>query len=325
MSLRRCINCATSLAGDFTKSRTAFQRLPQQLTLSTSQFTRLPTLCPSPNRPRLFTTCIPKPSLPPQPSSKEPATSKAERTLKRFWKKVSVKFNPPSAEVQPHYTVLLDNRPLKTPGGSILRVPHDRPLLASLISHEWNEAKVLKPHTLPFTSLTARAIDGLTLEEDRKKVCSDLLKYFQTDTICFHEDHPPALVRLQKERWDPLLDWIRNEFKVQVKTFQDLLGNNQTLETLEVFSKHLSNLHPIDLAAFERGVLTTKSFMIPVALLSGHLTVEQAAQAAEVEVASQIERWGEVEDSHDVDHADLRRQLGSVSCASKVGKSGTVV
>lgn len=62
--------------------------------------------------------------------------------------------------------------------------------------------------------------------------------------------------------------------------------------------------------------MLTKSFLISVALVSGHLNVQQAAAAAEVEVQSQINRWGSVEDSHDVDQAEMRRTLGSVAIAT---------
>jgi ATP synthase F1 complex assembly factor 2 len=31
-----------------------------------------------------------------------------------------------------------------------------------------------------------------------------------------------------------------------------------------------------------------------------------------LEVLHQTEQWGEVEDTHDVDNADIRRQLGTV-------------
>jgi len=40
--------------------------------------------------------------------------------------------------------------------------------------------------------------------------------------------------------------------------------------------------------------------------------VEAAARAASIEVDWQIRRWGEVEDTHDVEKEDIRRQLGSV-------------
>jgi hypothetical protein len=46
----------------------------------------------------------------------------------------------------------------------------------------------------------------------------------------------------------------------------------------------------------ERATYTTKSFIIALALVCGRITAEQAALASQVEVASQIERWGEVED-----------------------------
>jgi ATP synthase mitochondrial F1 complex assembly factor 2 len=85
------------------------------------------------------------------------------------------------------------------------------------------------------------------------------------------------------------------------------------------------------MTAMERATYATKSFIIALALVKGHLTVEQAALAAQVEVSSQIERWGEVEDSkcciidkchklnfastaHDVDFHDVRRQLGAAAC-----------
>ena len=50
-------------------------------------------------------------------------------------------------------------------------------------------------------------------------------------------------------------------------------------------------------AAFERAVYSSKSFIIALALCRGRLTADQAADAAHVEVRSQIEQWGEVEDS----------------------------
>lgn len=82
--------------------------------------------------------------------------------------------------------------------------------------------------------------------------------------------------------------------------------------------------------ALERATLSTKSFLIGLAVVKRYLNVEQAAQAASVEVDSQIQVWGEVEDStshlphlngqvsdcllaHDVDYQDVRRQLGSAA------------
>lgn len=40
--------------------------------------------------------------------------------------------------------------------------------------------------------------------------------------------------------------------------------------------------------------------------------IEEAAEASSLEVRWQTGMWGEVEDTHDVDKEDVRRQLGSV-------------
>lgn len=53
----------------------------------------------------------------------------------------------------------------------------------------------------------------------------------------------------------------------------------------------------IILGGMERAVYYSKSFVIALAMVRQRLNAEQAAQAALVEVRSQIQRWGEVEDS----------------------------
>ncbi|KAN0063297.1 ATP synthase mitochondrial F1 complex assembly factor 2 [Thecaphora frezii] len=249
------------------------------------------------------------------PGREEASTNKAERTMTRFWKTVTL-VPPSSGRGEEGYTIHLDHRALKTPGGAKLVIPKHRALLASLVAQEWSEqTRTLKSHMLPLTSLAARAIDGCSDPQERKKICKDLLKYLETDTVLFYESTPDILVRLQSQHWDPLLSWASSRFSVPLSPFTSLLGNSHDPSVLPTFSSLLDTLDAFELAAFERAVLTTKSFLIPVALLSGHLDVEQAAQAAEVEVASQIQRWGEVEDSHDVDTSDLRRVLGSVAAA----------
>jgi ATP synthase mitochondrial F1 complex assembly factor 2 len=49
-------------------------------------------------------------------------------------------------------------------------------------------------------------------------------------------------------------------------------------------------------AATERAIYASKSLLIALALVRGKISVEEAALASRVEVASQIQKWGEVED-----------------------------
>lgn len=236
-------------------------------------------------------------------------TNRAEATLKRFWKTVGIDIRDNGI------AVTLDKRALKTPSGNTLLLPKGKRLAATVIANEWeNQEKFLKQHALPMTSIAARAIDALQDEETRKQVQATLLNYLDTDTICFHHDDPPPLVELQQKRWEPVLEWVEATYGVEVKVFDSILLHSQPEQTKKVLGDVIGQMDPWEMAAMERATYVTKSFLIALALVKRHLTVEQAAAAAQVEVESQIQRWGEVEDTHDVDFHDVRRELGSSAC-----------
>lgn len=116
------------------------------------------------------------------------------------------------------------------------------------------------------------------------------------------------LVKLQKEHWDPLISWVSETFGVSVHPITSLLGSSQPTATTSALRAHISSYDALELAAFERAVMATKSFIIALKLLETSRQaqreqgeeqgeewgVEEAAQAAEVEVKSQTEKWGEV-------------------------------
>jgi ATP synthase mitochondrial F1 complex assembly factor 2 len=100
----------------------------------------------------------------------------------------------------------------------------------------------------------------------------------------------------------------------------------QPERTRNVIQNWISGLPPYELVALEKGVLAGKSLLVAVRLVvewSEHFQhlhqhgqrrfgIEDAAEASSLEVRWQTKIWGEVEDSHDVDKEDLRRQLGSI-------------
>ena len=113
----------------------------------------------------------------------------------------------------------------------------------------------------------------------------------------FHEEYPTQLVAQQTQHWDPLLAWARTTFDVDIIVYDGLLGTRQPAPTVLTLGTVVASYDAFRLAAFERAVLATKSYLIALGLTEGFLSVDQAARAAHVEVQSQIDRWGEVEDS----------------------------
>ncbi|CAD6571992.1 MAG: ATP synthase complex assembly protein atp12 [Cyphobasidiales sp. Tagirdzhanova-0007] len=244
-------------------------------------------------------------------STAEPQTSRAERTLKRFWKDVHLVQDGAHGS----WTILLDKRTLKTPSGLKLALPKNKMTAAMVIAHEWDsQENLLKPHSLPLTSLASRALEGMSDPSVRSEVIEALTRYLHTDTVVFHESTTPALTKLQKDHWVPLIDWVNKRYNTKVEIAgEGQLFIRQSPETVEALQKPIRGYDAFTLAAFERAVMASKSYIIALGLLEGQLSADAAAQAAHVEVQSQIERWGEVEDTHDVDHQDVRVRLGSAA------------
>ena len=82
-----------------------------------------------------------------------------------------------------------------------------------------------------------------------------------------------------------------------------------------------------ELVGLERAALAGKSLCVAARLVcewseylradmgeqgDGRFGIEEAAEACSLEVRWQTGRWGEVEDTHDVEREDMRRQFGSV-------------
>ncbi|KAF8959080.1 hypothetical protein BDZ97DRAFT_1839776 [Flammula alnicola] len=226
-------------------------------------------------------------------------TNRAEVTQKRFWKNVGIEHRGDSL------VVTLDNRALKTPSGNTLQLPLHKTLPASLIAAEWDHQEILlKPHALPMTSIVSRAVDAMADEATRAEVRAAL----------FLPQQPRAFGKVAKRALDSSIDWARKSFDVDINVSNSILSVRQPQETQEKLAKVMESFDSWEMAAMERATYASKSLFIALALVKKHLTVEQASLAASVEVNSQIERWGEVEDTHDVDYHDIRRQLGSAAC-----------
>ncbi|TIC47232.1 DNA topoisomerase II [Wallemia mellicola] len=233
----------------------------------------------------------------------------AERTMKRFWKTANV------SNSNGRHIVHLDTRKLRTPAGNVIDLPSNKGALALLIAHEWqSQDKVIKAHALPITSLASRALDSFKDQSERIETCDKLIKYFETDATCYFEDKPSQLVELQEKHWRPIVEWANKRYNTTIHVFENVLASKQPEESRKLLHNEILQFDAFTLAAFERIVMHTKSFLIALAVVDGHLSIEDASQAARVEVLSQIARWGEVEDSHDVDHHDIRKQIGSAAC-----------
>lgn len=248
--------------------------------------------------------------------------------------------------------VMLDTRPVRIGTKQILTLPHSRRALATGIAVEWDQLvtaqQALKQHYIPLTSLAARAIDIEVAEKAndrsiRESIVKVLMRYLSTDTLlCWAPDkslHDPLedtnrnLRQRQREVAEPIIAYLQTHIfpGVDIEPILDedsIMPKSQSKLTQEVIRGWAYGLAPFELAGLERGVLATKSLLIAARLLiewsreyqhlrkqnadSPRFGIVQASEAASMELTHQVQQWGEVEDSHDVQKEDLFRQLGSL-------------
>ena len=94
-----------------------------------------------------------------------------------------------------------------------------------------------------------------------------LMRYLETDTIwcvdldltfdcvlkwgamdSFPHDSPTALVRLQKEHWDPLFTWVKDEFGIELSVAEGLLPAKQNEKALNTLREVLRSMDVWELA-----------------------------------------------------------------------------
>ncbi|KAI0241392.1 ATP synthase mitochondrial F1 complex assembly factor 2 [Lamellibrachia satsuma] len=227
------------------------------------------------------------------------------KNLKRFYKNVSI------SQTQDGFEVNLDQRKLKTPTGVVFRVPSEP--LALMVATEWDaQHETINRHSMHLTSLCNTVIDNPTHRSD-DTVINGILEFLDTDTICYHSDVPTELAELQKQEWDPLIEWVGNRYGVRIKPTTGLGVPHIPKETKDVFRQHLLSYNNWALTGYQNCVECVKSLIITSALIDRHLTVETAVDLARLEQRFQTQRWGSVEWYHDVDVLQTRARLAAAT------------
>ncbi len=226
----------------------------------------------------------------------------SRRTIAKFYRVVSVSAQGGG------YAVLLDDKPMKTPGGRVLVLPTEA--LAEAIAQEWREQDAcIEPAKMPLTGLAHAACDLLPAR--RGEVAEHALGFGRSDLLCYRAENPLELARRQAAAWDPLLDWLREEHGVELRTGSGLRFVDQPAEAIERLAAFVGVLGDWELIALDRAAGLTGSLVLGLAMASGRLDAAGAFAAAHVDEDFQAEKWG-----RDVEAESRRRQMGSELAAA---------
>lgn len=234
------------------------------------------------------------PSTPPDAPSFEPdpvkrAQAAMRRDLpRRFWKDVAL-----DSTVKGHH-VLLDGRPVKTPGKRALVLPKIE--LAEAVAEEWRAQETfLDPATMPLTRLANSVVDGVA---DRfAEVADDAAKYAGTDLVCYRAESPDRLVERQTAGWDPLLDWIEDTHGARLLVAEGIVHVAQDGEALARLRAVLDGFDAWRLAGFHTLTTLTGSFVVALAIAEGRLSPDEGWRIAHLDEDWNAELWGRDEEA----------------------------
>ncbi len=200
--------------------------------------------------------------------------------MKRFWTHVTVADN----------AVLLDGRPVRTPGRLPLVAPNAA--LAEAVAAEWRAVEGdIDPRTMRLTGLANAAIERIAPAPG--VFAAGLATYAETDLLCYRADGPAELIARQAAQWDPPLDWARARYDVHFTLATGIVHQAQPPATVARLAEALNAKDAWVLAPLAPIVTLTGSLVLALALAEGAIGADAAWDAAELDAAWQAERWGE--------------------------------
>ncbi|XP_023591316.1 ATP synthase mitochondrial F1 complex assembly factor 2 isoform X2 [Trichechus manatus latirostris] len=220
---------------------------------------------------------------------------------KRFYQNVSI------TQGEGGFEINLDHRKLKTPQAKLFTVPSEA--LATAVAMEWDSQQdTIKFYTMHLTTLCNTSLDNPT-QRNKDQLIQAAMKFLDTDTIWVEE--PETLVELQKNEWDPIIEWAEKRYGMEIGASTSIMGPSIPAKTYETLASHLASYNMWALQGIEFVVAQLKSLVLTLGLMDLRLTVEQAVLLSRLEEEYQVQKWGNIEWAHDYELQELQARAAA--------------
>ena len=134
------------------------------------------------------------------------------------------------------------------------------------------------------------------VSEDRPSIAAFVLKYADTDLLCYRAKEPAELQQLQQQRWQSLLDWAAATFQARLIVTEGVTPVDQPAEALSNLQNAVEALDDRALATLAVVTQSCGSLIVGLALIKGHVDAGEAMLVSQLDERWQSEKWGEDED-----------------------------
>lgn len=188
------------------------------------------------------------------------------------------------------WRVALDGRGIKTAAGKAQVVPGEA--LARAMAAEWaGQGEEIDPTLFILRDLADYAID--IVAPDRESAITALLRYAETDTLCYRADPEEALFARQQAVWEPVLAETEARHGVRFQRVSGIIHRPQPPETLAALRAHLAGQSDFTLAALNTLASLAASLTVALAALEDGADAQALWAVANLEEDWQAELWGE--------------------------------
>jgi chaperone required for assembly of F1-ATPase len=203
--------------------------------------------------------------------------------MKRFWSHAAI------VSDRGLFAVELDGRPMRLPGGPLLRLKQRA--LADAIAAEWQAAgDSFAVEDVPLTRLAGTAQERIV--SDSVPTALAIAAYGETDLLCYRAERPDALVARQALLWQPWLDWAHAAFGARLVVTTGLMPVAQPPDAIAALRDAVLALDAFVLAGLGVLVPALGSLVLGLAVASGQLAPDDAFRLSILDELFEEELWG---------------------------------
>lgn len=204
--------------------------------------------------------------------------------MKRFYKEALAR------PADGGFCIALDGKPIRTPGGVTVLIPHRA--LADALAAEWEaQGAEMKPARMEINQLVNIAMDRIAVNPEA--MVEEIAAYAGSDLLCYRAQAPAGLVARQQKAWDPLLDWAEARFGIRFAVTAGIIPVSQDILALQKIKAVIGLDDPFRLSALRALTGLGGSLILAMAVREGHLDAMTAWRVAHIDEDWQREKWGE--------------------------------
>lgn len=207
-----------------------------------------------------------------------------DNKMTRFYKETGIE------PVEGGWAVTLDGRSIKTPERRTLVVPNQT--LAEHLAAEWDQQgeEVIVP-SLHLTRLINVALDRTPMQ--REAMIDEVVKYCETDLLCFLAEMPIDLKERQIAKWRPIREWVGKQLDILLMEVPGgLLAAPQPPASLTAARSYAGGLDDLRLTGLNFGLGLFGSALLAIAVCAGRVRAAEAYELSILDELYQAEHWG---------------------------------